>query len=89
MQTGGKLQLSFKLSGRYLHVEIIDNGVGYLQSVQNKSKTKKHKSLGIQTINERLKIYNDLGIQESVEILDLKEVGKKGTKVTVLLKLMK
>ena len=88
-QSGGMLQLKFIIEKQYLRIEITDNGMGYLKSLENKTKTKKHKSLGIQTINQRLKIYNGEEIQESVKILDLTAVGEVGTKVTVLLKLMK
>lgn len=88
-QSGGMLNLKFISDQQYLRIEITDNGMGYLKSLENKSKTKKHKSLGIQTINQRLKIYNGKEIQESVTIEDLSTVGQVGTKVTVLLKLIK
>ena len=88
-QSGGKLKLKFIVEKQYLRVEITDNGMGYLKSLENKTKTKKHKSLGIQTINQRLKVYNGKEIQESVKIMDLSTIGGVGTKVTVVLKLMK
>ena len=88
-QSGGLLQLKFIAEKQYLRVEITDNGMGYLKSMENKTKTKKHKSLGIQTINQRLKVYNGKEIQESVKIKDLGAMGGVGTKVTVVLKLMK
>jgi ligand-binding sensor domain-containing protein len=88
-QTGGLLQLKFIVEEDYLIIEITDNGMGYLKSIENKTETKKHKSLGIQTINQRLKIYNGEQIQESVTILDMSSIGETGTRVTVLIKLIK
>ena len=88
-QEGGKLKLHFVMEKSWLKVEITDNGMGYLKSVESKSKESKHKSLGIQTINERLKVYNGKELNESVKIVDLSSLGQEGTQVTVVLKLIK
>ena len=88
-QQGGMLKLRFSKQGAFLKVEIIDNGLGYLKTLENKSTSKKHKSLGIQTINQRLKMYNGKDIKDSVEIADLSAVGEEGTRVTIVLKMIK
>ena len=88
-QQGGMLKLRFSKQGAFLRVEIIDNGLGYLKTLENKSTSKKHKSLGIQTINQRLKMYNGKDIKDSVEIADLSAVGEEGTRVTIVLKMIK
>ena len=73
----GKITINFNKKGRELICEIIDNGIGYKQSILNKE-DKNHKSRGIELIQKRLSFDNAIAIDE------LSKNGKiTGTKVTI------
>ena len=85
----GHLKLSFASENSVLKITIEDDGIGYNSSL--KAKNKKRVSHGIQTIKDRLKIYNGNHSKEPIEIQDLSEIesSKRGTRVTVTIKIKK
>jgi len=83
----GELKVSLVKSQDFLIIEITDNGIGYNRSIE--AKNKKHLSHGIQTIKDRLKIYNGSNSDGAIQIIDIGEyeAGTNGTKVIVRIKL--
>ena len=86
-QIGGVLSLKLSLQGVFLKVVVRDNGMGYNNS--KTSKVNRDKSYGIQTIEQRLKMYNNNKKDENIKIIDLETIGERGTEVEVLIKLKK
>jgi len=84
----GFLKVNFELDkNNFLLVTIEDNGIGRKQSLEIKTKNQKETvSTGLQNIENRLKIINEIhNINISVIISDLKEDSDKGTKVIIRL----
>ncbi len=67
-----------------LEFSIEDNGIGIKNSLlEEKSKTKKHKSIALKLTQERLRLLNDKKKHQSVrfKVEDLSDYGLKGTRV--------
>lgn len=83
-------QLLIKIFELESHVEIWidDNGIGYKNSALDKNSHKKHKSLGIALVNERIKFYNnEFDYQIDYQIRDKTEENLgQGTRVVLSLK---
>ncbi len=74
-QEAGSLQIEFDLENDVIKTKIIDNGIGREKASEfNKSKTQKHKSLGMSVTKERLNLLNSLKDKSINEkITDLKD----------------
>lgn len=85
----GELKIVFKKENAYLKISIEDNGIGYETSLESKKERRKHISHGIETIKNRLKMYNDKAKIDDIIIEDLRQFGNNnsGTRVTVLIKI--
>lgn len=70
--------------------EIIDNGVGRIESNKNNNKFKKHKSKGIEITKERLKKLSKITLSEPITIIDLydSQQNPSGTKVIIHLPIL-
>jgi len=82
----GKLTISFQSKNNFLVCTITDNGIGREAAAEIKRTMpiSKHKSLGMQITEDRLKILNEINnSQLSVDIFDLKDESGNaaGTKV--------
>lgn len=83
------LKLSLSRSGKYLVIEVEDNGIGRKKAAEFISKAKRiRKSHGLRIIQERLELYN--GRKDNIEISDLHpEKDESGTLVKLKLKIKK
>ncbi|WP_324028224.1 tetratricopeptide repeat protein [Maribacter sp. BPC-D8] len=75
----GLLQINITEKGKYTHIEIIDNGIGY-----SKEKVKDNREHAIDIFLKRLKL-RDLGEEKKFSIQALE--NNKGTKVSIFLDL--
>ena len=83
----GKIELQLSLKKPYLIISIIDNGIGRNQPAKDQPE-KKHKSLGIQLVEERISLINSSSKEKAhLEINDLTDEkgNPSGTQVTILL----
>ncbi|HEY6506160.1 MAG TPA: histidine kinase, partial [Chitinophagaceae bacterium] len=88
-QTGEKkLDIRFYKSGEQLACEIEDNGIGIHQSAKDKAGSRPaHRSLGIQSIHERLKVLNEkYNMNSSLSITDRSELPGNQTGTIAILK---
>lgn len=86
---GGLLKIDILKEGQVLKIRVEDNGVGRKKAAELKSRSAvAHKSHGIQVINERLQIINELyGAHATAEIEDLFDPAGLATGVRVTLSL--
>jgi|GEM_PF-3496914 len=75
----GVLELSIKKEGQTLTCEVIDNGIGRLQS--STKSFNNHKSRGMQIIQERITLLSNSHVNLSIKTIDLTE--PTGTKVII------
>jgi hypothetical protein len=81
----GVITICFRRSKKLLEVTIEDNGIGRSHSALSE-KSKTHKSMGIAITRERIQNLNKkYGTDGFLHIKDLKEGGKRGTKVLIWL----
>jgi ligand-binding sensor domain-containing protein len=89
-KTGEKeLNIRFYKLKNQLICEIEDNGIGIHQSMKDKTGLQStHRSLGIASINERLKIFNEkYNMNSSLQIIDKSELpGKNGSGTLAILR---
>lgn len=86
-QRKGKIELILSLSKPYLRISIFDNGIGRKSQTKDFAE-KKHRSLGIQLVEERIALINSHSQEKAqLQIHDLKdkEGNPSGTQVTILL----
>jgi len=85
------IKVSFKLVDDFLIVEVEDDGLGYNKSIERKADIEDlpKESYGLNTIKERIELYNGNIGEESFELIDLKYNGaeKSGTLVRIRIKL--
>jgi hypothetical protein len=83
----GKLSIQMLRMGSFIKVIVEDDGLGYQHSLNTTKK--KRVSHGIQTIKDRLKIYNGKQSPEAVLIEDLAilDEHRSGTRVTIIIKI--
>src|SRR5690606_16486304 len=81
-----KLEISLTKTDDKITILIDDNGVGYEESLKNKSSNPHHKSFGLDIVNERIKEFNRKNSDSLiVTISDKKTLGEEGTKVEMIL----
>ncbi len=82
----GELRIIFRQVNSSIKCSVMDNGVGYKNSVE-KTSNEKHKSLGMTITKERIELLSSNDELAEVKIIDLKEVdnSKTGTKVEIIL----
>lgn len=87
----GVIKISFSRTSSFLQVVVEDDGVGYESTTDTGfDKKRQRKSYGIGTIKERLLLYNGKNAPAPIVVESGKGSGiKEGTKVTVLIKLIK
>ncbi|WP_187177270.1 tetratricopeptide repeat protein [Algoriphagus sp. AK58] len=82
MDSGGRIDVEFKLAGDYIEISVRDNGVGILSTSQAKEN---HRSLATSIIRERIDNYNKkLKNRIQLKMLDRSEQNEKGTEVQLL-----
>jgi hypothetical protein len=80
------LTIDISATDVYLIIGICDNGLGINATTsKNLTSSEKRKSFGSQIVRKRLLTYNNDN-QEPVHIRDLKEIGKQGTEVKLLIR---
>lgn len=81
-----RLDIRFYRSGKQLACEIEDNGIGIRKSMNDKKgRQPTHRSLGITSIHERLKVLNEkYQISSSIEINDKSELSTKNGSGTLV-----
>lgn len=78
----GKVQVTVFGDDNFLKMVVEDNGVGYLNSVENRAKFQNHESMAINITSERLKLLHKKQKNNiTFEITDLSREGGKGTRV--------
>lgn len=83
-----KLEISLTKTDEIITILIEDNGVGYEESLKNKSSNPHHKSFGLDIVNERIKEFNRKKNNAlSISIIDKAHKGESGTTVTITLEL--
>ena len=75
-----------KASKGTLSVEVNDTGVGYLNTVKKNTKSK---SLGIDILMKRLLVFAEKGFEVSCKFMYLDQASKVGTKVKLILPILK
>lgn len=81
----GLLTIDFELEKEFFKVTIEDNGWGikFIQKLKEKYNTKRE-TFGIEITKERLLLYNKN--KKSIEIIDLVEEEKRGTRIVIYIK---
>jgi sensor histidine kinase YesM len=83
-----KLEINLIRKENRIAILIIDNGIGYEDSMRNKTENSHHKSFGLDIVNERIKEFNRKNTNTlSAKIMDQKTLGQSGTVVKIILTL--
>jgi tetratricopeptide (TPR) repeat protein len=83
MDSGGRIELEFRIAGDYIEIFVRDNGVGFLGASQAKEN---HRSLATSIIRERIENYNrKLKNQIRLKMVDRSLQNKEGTEIQLLL----
>jgi len=83
-----KLEINLIRKENRIAILIIDNGIGYEDSMRNKTENSHHKSFGLDIVNERIKEFNRKNTNTlSAKIMDQKTLGQYGTVVKIILTL--
>ncbi len=83
-----KLEINLTRKENRIAILIIDNGIGYEDSMRNKTENSHHKSFGLDIVNERIKEFNRKNTNTlSAKIMDQKTLGQSGTVVKIILTL--
>ena len=85
----GRLDIIIKMGTNFLHIEILDNGIGRDKAAQlNSKKSNEQKSYGMEITSKRI---TSLHPDNRIEITDLKnDVGQPaGTRVTIFISISK
>ncbi len=73
---------------RKITITIDDNGIGYQQSIGNKSGNENHKSFGLSIVNDRIKEFNQRNKEQiHSRIIDKSALHLQGTRVEIVLEL--
>jgi len=85
-KNNGKIEIIFTQKNDYLLISIIDNGIGFNVSKENKANSlASHESMALDIVSKRLnKMHNN---QASFELKDVSNDEKSGTEVTLRLPL--
>ncbi|WP_295119587.1 histidine kinase [uncultured Chitinophaga sp.] len=88
--TKGLLRVSFRKQGRFIRVEIEDDGIGLAKSRELKTVHQKaHQSRGITNTHERINLLNDIyHLSIRLEMEEITKDGATGTRVVLQLPLM-
>jgi two-component system sensor histidine kinase YesM len=89
LEKGGRIIVKFNIDENNIIVSVIDNGVGLKAA---KAKNKLHNpntNKGIKLTHKRLEQLRKLGYQAKMDIVDLSDEDKVGTRVNITLPLKK
>lgn len=90
LQRKGLLTISFKDKEELLEVQIIDNGIGINQTMNNKKKKSGHKSMALSIFTQRMQLLRKNSHKIPLpNIVDLSLSGKQGTLVEMYLPILK
>jgi len=83
-----KLEINLTKIDHQITILIIDNGIGYEDSLKIKTENSHHKSFGLDIVNERIKEFNRKNQNSlSARIINRKPSGQSGTIVEIILKI--
>jgi len=92
MQSEGDkhIRVRFGLSGDRIVCTVEDNGIGIRKSEKLKASQRPlHRSVGLENLQKRIHIMNEkYGTECSLQLTDLEDDGRNGTRVTLQLKLL-
>ncbi len=85
---GKRLNIYFEKISDGIKITIDDNGIGYKESLKNKSEQTNHKSFGINIVNQRIQEFNQRNKESIYTVIkDKSDFNEKGTIVEIYLQL--